>query len=46
MKNTCSYKGHTYEHDSEVCGDEKCMICNNGKWEETTALFPPKDSGI
>jgi len=45
-EDTCSYKGHTYGHDSEVCGDGKCMICKDGNWEETTDLFPPKETGI
>jgi hypothetical protein len=45
-KNTCSFKGETYNHDAEVCGEEKCMICKDGKWEEFTGLFPPKASGI
>ena len=45
-KNTCSFKGETYNHDAEVCGEEKCMICNDGKWEEFSDLFPPKASGI
>ena len=45
-KNTCSFKGETYNHDAEVCGEQKCMICNDGKWEEFSDLFPPKASGI
>ncbi len=45
-KNTCSYMGNTYAHDAEVCGDGKCMICKDGKWEDASDLFPPKESGI
>jgi hypothetical protein len=44
--NTCSFMDRTYSHDAEVCGDDKCMICNNGKWEDAIELFPPKKSGI
>ena len=45
-KSGCSFKDHLYPHDSEVCREGKCMICNDGKWEETDELFPPKTSGI
>jgi hypothetical protein len=44
--NTCSYDGQTYGHDAEVCADGKCRLCKDGKWEETTDLFPAKESGI
>jgi|WetSurSiteA1Bulk_404760.scaffolds.fasta_scaffold18263_3 hypothetical protein len=45
-KNTCSYEGETYHHDAEFCADGKCMICKDGRWEETKDLFPPKESAI
>lgn len=44
--NSCSFKGRTYSHDAEVCDDKKCMVCNDGKWEDAYDLFPPKKSGI
>jgi hypothetical protein len=45
-KDSCSYNGYIYHHDAEVCGEGVCMICKDGKLEETTDLFPPKASGI
>ncbi len=44
--NSCSLYDRNYPHDSHVCAEKTCMICNNGKWEETTDLFSPKRSGI
>lgn len=43
---SCTFQGRTYSHDAEVCGDEKCMICDDGRWEDASDLFPPKKSGI
>jgi hypothetical protein len=45
-QNSCSFHGRNYSHDSEVCTDEECMICNDGKWENSSDLFPPKESGL
>lgn len=45
-KSGCLFEGRLYPHDSEVCTGTLCMICRDGDWEETTELFPSKDSGI
>ena len=45
-KQSCSFQGRSYSDDSEVCDNEKCMICDDGNWVQSTDLFPPKKSGI
>ncbi len=43
---SCMSNEQIYPHDSEVCTGSSCMICNDGNWQETKDLFPPKKSGI
>jgi hypothetical protein len=45
-RKSCAYEGTLYSDDAEVCAEGKCMICQDGEWQETTELFPPKKSGI
>lgn len=42
----CKYKDQLQSHGSEICIAGKCMICNNGKWEDRVEMFPPTKSGI
>ena len=32
QKEKCTFEGQTYEHGSELCDDEECLVCLNGKW--------------
>jgi hypothetical protein len=44
QERNCSYRGDIYDNDSQVCRDERCIICNDGEWKSVT--FPPIFTGI
>jgi hypothetical protein len=31
----CEYLESKYSEGQEVCEPEKCMVCRDGKWEDT-----------
>ena len=42
-KKECLYEGMTYLHGTGLCVARKCMLCENGQWEEDTTIWqsPP-----
>ncbi len=32
-RKSCTYNNRTYKHGALLCLMEKCMTCNDGKWE-------------
>jgi hypothetical protein len=45
-KKSCTHKDLTHAHGAQVCEEDKCMICNEGKWEDAMEMFPPTKSGV
>lgn len=43
-KKSCTYEDKIYSHESEVCEEKNCIICNDGIWEERVEIFPPRKS--
>ena len=43
-KKSCSFQGHIYPHGAEVQIAEKCMVCKDGAWEETSRACRPSKS--
>ena len=39
-KKPCLFEGYQYPHASKVCEDDRCVECNNGKWEDTGKKCP------
>jgi len=42
-KKGCIFEGMTYSHGTGLCVARKCMICDDGQWEEdiTIRQSPP-----
>lgn len=41
-KSECTHRDRTYSHGSEMCIEERCMICNDGRWESSVHVYPPE----
>jgi len=42
-RKNCTFEGREYSHGTELCIEGKCMICNDGRWEQVvTEIFPPE----
>jgi len=37
----CMFRSLHFVHSSEVCEAERCMICNEGMWEESVEIYTP-----
>jgi hypothetical protein len=40
-KKGCVYEGLTYSHGTGLCVASKCVICEDGDWEEDAAIWQP-----
>ncbi len=36
----CMFRGLSFIHSSEACEAKRCMICNEGVWEQEDESFP------
>ena len=44
---SCTYKNETYTEGMEVCLDDRCIVCKDGKWEDQAAgKLPASEAGV
>lgn len=39
MKADCSIEGRKFVHGERHCLSDRCMVCDDGRWEDKTEIF-------